>query len=196
MLRAAPVTLLSALFLLAGCASEDGPQAAPGPVEPAVAQEAIAAFQASGSLTGTGAATSPANPQGCNLLEEEGVDVRRHEWEIIGDVNGTAADIARMEVTLTLTAATLLDADVYLESPDGDVLGQAIAFNPQTGPTETIVVEDTLDPGTYLVIVRACSGMGSYELEGEALLRTPVPVGMATNTTLSSTVSLTPASGR
>lgn len=195
MARASVATLLSALVLLAGCADDDGAEPSPEPVASAQPMEAIVAFQGSGTLTGVGAATSPANPQGCNVLEEEGVDVRHHEWEIVGDVNGTAADIVRIEVTLTLAQATLLDADLYLESPDGDILAEAIAFNPTAGASETVLVEDTLEPGTYMVIVRACAGQGAYELEGEALLRTPVPpepVGNATTGTFSATVTLGP----
>lgn len=191
-LRAPVATLLAALALLAGC-SEDEPPATPsGPVEPAAPQEATVAFQGSGTLTGVGGSTSPASPQGCDALQEEGVDVMHHGWEIVGDVNGAAADIVRMEVTLAILDATLLDADLYLESPDGEVLGSAIAFNAMAGPTETVVVEETLDPGTYLVIVRACAGRGSYEVQGEALLRTIVEDGGAvTNATASATMTST-----
>lgn len=183
-------TLLAALVLLAGCADGDQSTTSPPAVGPAAPQEAMVAFQGSGTLTGVGGSTNPASPQGCDALQEEGVDVAHHEWEIVGDVNGTAADIVRIEVTLTLVDATLLDADLYLESPDGDVLGEAIAFNPQAGPTETILVEDTLEPGTYMVIVRACAGQGGYEVEGEALLRTIVEDdGAVANATVSATMT-------
>lgn len=171
----ASLALLSAFVLLAGCS--DGEEAPPSadPATPSTPLQATVAFQGSGTLTGAGATTSPASPQGCDALQEEGVDVMHHDWEIPGDVNGTPADAIRLEVTLTLVDDTLLDADLYLEAPDGEVLGESIAFNPQTGPTETVVVEDTLGPGTYQVVVRACAGQGGYELAGEAVLRTRVP---------------------
>lgn len=165
------------LALLAGCASDDGGGPAPEPAAPSAPLEATLAFQESGTLLAGAGSTGPASPQGCDTFQEEGVDVNRHTWEIGGDINGTEAGVERVEVTMTIVDDTLLDADLFLEAPDGEVLAQAVAFNAMSGPTESVVAEGGLEPGTYTIVVRACTGSGSYDLAGEALLRTPVAEG-------------------
>lgn len=171
----AALAALSLALALPGCLEDN---AAPSQVqEPvaAAAAESTVQFTDEGSLTGGVGNASPVSPRGCDTLQEEGIDVAHHPWEIPGEVNGTPVQAVRLSATLTVTAATLLDADLYLESPKGEVLAEDTHFDVQDGSVSTVAVEGKLEPGVYTLVVRACSGGGSYELAGEATLRQVLP---------------------
>lgn len=164
------------LLPLSGCTDDNnGTDVPEQPDAPSVAPFTLE-FADSGEVTGTGASTTPATPHGCTLLESEGLDVVHHEWEIPEEVNGTAIAISDITVTMHIVDMSLLDADIYLEGPDGAVLGMGTAFNAQTGPDETVTATGGLQPGTYNIIIRGCAGQGAYEVSGLATVHPVIEV--------------------
>lgn len=164
------------LLPLSGCTDDGGAADVPdAPGAPSVEPFTLE-FTDAGEVTGTGGSATPANPQGCTLLEEEGLDVVHHAWEIPEEFNGTPIAISEIAVTLHIVDMTLLDADIYLEGPDGAVLGMGTAFNAQTGPDETVTASGGLEPGTYNIIIRGCSGQGAYQVSGIATVHPVIEV--------------------
>ncbi len=140
-------------------------------------------FADTGLVVGSGPTATDVTPHGCTTLDEEGLDVVHHPWEIPGDVNGTKVSVYNITAHLHIVDESLLDADIYLEGPDGDVLGSSVFFNVQTGPDESVSVDGTLEPGTYNIVIRGCAGRGSYEVSGEAKIRLPPVPTPAINAT-------------
>src|SRR5687767_1793943 len=121
---AATKAILAALglaLLLPGCMDADPEPSPTGGSDSIVPAESTVLFSAEGELQGGAGNASPASPQGCDTLQQEGVDVAHHPWEIPADVNGTPARLVRLTATLTVLDPTLADADLYLEAPDGEV---------------------------------------------------------------------------
>lgn len=108
---------------------------------------------------------------GCGNLDEEGVDTVTHTWTLPAEVNGTAVRVAGLEVTLTLVDPTLTDADLFVYDPDGNELGRSTEFNVQTGASESVTVSGTHAPGDYEIVVKGCTGSGSYDVSASATLR-------------------------
>lgn len=167
MLRVAVASFL-VLALLSGCADNQASNRSAGLDGVTLPAPITLEFAGAGTVTGSGGSTTPANPHGCTVLERSGMDVNHHLWEIPESIDGMPVTVSDLSVILHIVDLTLLDADLFVEGPNGAVLGAATAFNVQTGPDETVTVAGDLQAGTYHFIVRGCAGQGKYTVTATA----------------------------
>ena len=155
------------LLALAGC-SDSPSDGQDGPDDADTMPVTVPAdFDDTGTIT---LGVDASQVSGCGAAGQEGVDVVTFTWTIAAPDGATAVKVRNLQVTLTLTDQTLLDADLEVSGPDGALIGSSTEFNPMGTPTETVSGSGTYGPGDYTIRVLGCSGSGTFDVEGTATL--------------------------